>query len=320
MTKLKGLLLTEGMHGMISQVEGLAKALDLEFIHEKIELNSFWKLFPPRLTPIQDFVFKNKINHDFNIVISCGRKSVVPSIYLKNKFKNKIMNIHIQDPKVSLKNFDYIVAPEHDDLQGKNILTSKGAIHYLTNSELDQNENYLKSRMDSKKKVLAFIIGGPTKYYNYEDKVIDEIFLKIKSNFLNNGYQAIIIPSIRTPKSIIKKAQDYFVQGQVVIDNVDKKAYLSALKLADHIVVTCDSTSMISESAITGKPIYLVNMPPIKNNQRFKNFYTQFKKLGIIRDLENNIDLWSYNRLDEVNRISPIIKEKMKSNGIIKIT
>ena len=41
MRKLKGLLLTEGMHGMISQVEGLAKALELDFIHEKIELNNF---------------------------------------------------------------------------------------------------------------------------------------------------------------------------------------------------------------------------------------------------------------------------------------
>ena len=125
MTKLKGLLLSEGMHGMISQVEGLAKALDLEFIHEKIELNNFWKLFPPKLTPVKNFVFKNEINHTFNIVISCGRKSVLPSIYLKNKFKNKIMNIHIQDPKVSLNNFDYIVAPEHDELEGKNVLTSK---------------------------------------------------------------------------------------------------------------------------------------------------------------------------------------------------
>ena len=62
MTKLKGLLLTEGMHGMISQVEGLAKALNLDFIHEKIELNNFWKLIPPKLTPIQSFVFKNNIN------------------------------------------------------------------------------------------------------------------------------------------------------------------------------------------------------------------------------------------------------------------
>ena len=38
MSKLKGLLLTEGMHGMVSQVEGLAKALNLNFIHEKIEI------------------------------------------------------------------------------------------------------------------------------------------------------------------------------------------------------------------------------------------------------------------------------------------
>ena len=89
MRKLKGLLLTEGMHGMISQVEGLAKALNLDFIHEKIELNSFWKFIPPKLTPIKNFVFKNEINHEFNIVISCGRKSVIPSIYLKKNLKIK---------------------------------------------------------------------------------------------------------------------------------------------------------------------------------------------------------------------------------------
>ena len=119
MTKLKGLLLTEGMHGMISQAEGLAKALDLDFIHEKIELNSFWKLFPPKLTPTQGFVFKNRIISQFDVVISCGRKSVIPSIYLKKKLKNKIINIHIQEPKVSLDNFDFVVAPEHDGSKRK---------------------------------------------------------------------------------------------------------------------------------------------------------------------------------------------------------
>ena len=41
------------------------------------------------------------------------------------------------------------------------------------------------------------------------------------------------------------------------IKDVDKKAYLSALSISDYIVVTCDSTSMISEAAITGKPIYV---------------------------------------------------------------
>ena len=59
MNKLKGLLLTEGLHGMISQVEGLAKALDLDYFHEKIELNSPWNLIPPSFTPKKKFIFKH---------------------------------------------------------------------------------------------------------------------------------------------------------------------------------------------------------------------------------------------------------------------
>ena len=54
------------------------------------------------------------------------------------------------------------------------------------------------------------------------------------------------------------------------LTNVDKKAYLSSLKLANHIVVMCDSISMISEAAITGKPIYIAQMSPIKKNSRFE--------------------------------------------------
>ena len=310
MTKLKGILLTEGMHGMISQVEGLAKALDLEFIHEKIELNKFWKFIPPSLTPIKKFVFENNIDKDFNIVISCGRKSVIPSIYLKQKYKNKIMNIHIQDPKVSLNNFDYIVAPEHDQIDGKNVLTTKGAIHYLRNDELNENQSYLKPKI-IKEKVVSLIIGGPNKYYDYNSKAIEEIFLKIKENFINKDYQLIFIPSMRTPQETIDIAKNYFDENQIIITNVDKKAYLSSLKLADHIVVTCDSTSMISEAAMTGKPIYVAQMTSIKKNYRFKKFFELFKYLNIIKDLENSTETWNYEKLNETDRVSNYIKEQL---------
>ena len=54
-----------------------------------------------------------------------------------------------------------------------------------------------------------------------------------------------------------------------------------------------------------------------KNNSRFQKFFSQFKQLNIIKDLTDKIDLWSYDKLDEVNRISPMINEKIKKNGII---
>ena len=105
MSKLKGLLLTEGLHGMISQVEGLAKALDLDYFHEKIELNSFWNFIPPNLTPAKKFIFNNKIDKEFDIIISCGRKSVVPSIYLKKISKKKNNEYSCTKSKSILKKF-----------------------------------------------------------------------------------------------------------------------------------------------------------------------------------------------------------------------
>ena len=151
MLKLKALLLTQGMHGMISQVEGLAKALGLSFRHETIELKKFWNLFPPKITPVTDKILKKNFICDAKVIISCGRKSVVPSILLKRRFKKEIFNIHIQDPKVNIENFDSIICPEHDDLQGENVVKTKGAIHYLTNEEIKKNISYLKPNHGEKK-------------------------------------------------------------------------------------------------------------------------------------------------------------------------
>jgi uncharacterized protein len=319
MTKLKGLLLTEGMHGMISQVEGLAKALDLDFIHEKIELNRFWKLFPPKITPVQDFVFKNKINSQFDIVISCGRKSVIPSIYLKKKFKNKIVNIHIQEPKVSLDNFDFVVVPEHDGLSGKNVIRSKGAIHYITQKEINESKKYLIDKFQlgnyfNEDRLVIIILGGPNKYYSFSDLALKQVFDKIKINFISKGFQLIVIPSIRTPKRIIKIAQEYFDKKELVITNVDKQAYMAALAMAKYIVVTCDSTSMISEAAITGKPIYVAQMPTIRNNERFKSFFNLFESLNIIKSLNNSVEDWTYTKLNETNRIADQLKNEIKKH------
>ena len=311
MTKLKGLLLTEGMHGMISQVEGLAKALDLDYFHEKIELNNFWKSLPPKLTPVNKFVFKNKITKDFDVIISCGRKSIIPSIYLKRNSSKKIINIHIQNPKVSLGNFDYVIIPEHDEIVGKNVITTKGAIHYLTIDEIKVNEDYLKNKVDKNKNILTLILGGPTKHYKYTDQNISEIFSKVISACRSNSSQIIVIPSIRTPKSTIELAKKTFGSQNLVIDSVDKKAYLSSLALSNYIVVTCDSSSMISEAAITGKPIYIAQIEPSKNDYRFKKFRELFKSLNIVKDLNDKLENWSYGSLDETNRVAKEIKKKI---------
>jgi len=315
MAKLKALLLTEGYHGMISQVEGLAKALKAEFQHKIVRLNSMWNYIPPKLTPISKIILKdnNYINNDdtFDLVISCGRKSVVPSIILKKK-NDKIFTIHIQDPKVSFKNFDLVVAPEHDNLVGENVISSKGAIHYITKDEIEKANSYLSDKINNKK-IVSLILGGPNKYYNFSNEELAKIFNKVRSNFISIGYKIIIIPSMRTPKRIIDLANKEFLSDGYVVNSVDKQAYLASLALANKIVVTCDSTSMISEAAASGKPIFVAHMQPKMNNYRFERFFHLFREMGITRNLEEKVENWSYKHFNEAERIAPIIHSKLSN-------
>ncbi len=311
MTKLKALLLTEGLHGMISQTEGLAKALNFDYIHEKIELNSFWKLIPTSFTPVKKFVFKNQVEQDFDVIISCGRKSIIPSIFFKKNSKKKIINIHIQNPKISLKHFDFVVCPEHDNLEGPNVLRTKGAIHYLTLEEINNSKDYLLNKLERDKDVITLILGGPNKYYNYSDENMISIFSRINRILKEHNLQLVVIPSNRTPKKTIELSKEYFTDNRTVIDVVDKSAYLSSLALSKYLVVTCDSTSMISEAALTGKPVYVAMIPALRNDKRFQRFRSLFEKLNIIRILENKLETWSYEKLNEADRIALEIKQKI---------
>ena len=146
---------------------------------------------------------------------------------------------------------------------------------------------------------------------------MQQIFAKVKNMFISSKYKLIIIPSYRTPDNIIKLAYNYFNEEHLVIKERNKQAYLSSLGLANIIIVTCDSTSMISEAAITGKPVYVAQMRNKRSIHRFKNFYKLFKDLGIIRNLDDKIENWTYVKLDEVKRAASIVEDRMKKNGII---
>ena len=269
MTKLKGILLTEGMHGMISQVEGLAKSLDINYSHHTVETKGFWKVIPPKFTPISDSVFKKIECEDVDLIISCGRKSIIPSLFLKKNSKKKVFNIHIQNPKIKLDNFDLVVVPEHDNLDGHNVLKTKGAIHYLTSEEIEKDKEYLFS-ISSKlrdKNIISLIIGGPTQYYDYSDRNIQEIFSKVNYLVKENNLNLVVIPSMRTPKGTIEHAKIYFGNDHLVLDGVDKKAYLSALSQSKYLVITLKFIS-IMEPVLAKREIFILG--------------SRFKKGGII--------------------------------------
>ncbi len=113
----RALLLTEGAHGMVSQVEGLAKAVGINFEHYTVNLKSFWKKLPINFVPVRRGVVSVDLPNltEPTLLISCGKNSIIPSIVLKKENPNHF-NIHIQNPKIDFSKFDLVVAPEHDQI------------------------------------------------------------------------------------------------------------------------------------------------------------------------------------------------------------
>ena len=302
--------LTDGSQGMISQTKGLANELSVNIEELKTEIIFPWNRLQPGILPIFSWIFKNKLpaNEIPDIVISCGRKSVYLSVYLKNKYPN-IINIHIQNPKISSKNFSFVIAPNHDALYGDNIINSIGAIHHFKKS------NNLKNHYEiNTKNLITCIIGGENNHYNFSKKnTLDlcESLKKIKK--YNYNKDILVITSRRTNqeiKNILKKELEsistiWFGEG--------KNPYEFALYNSSYFIITSDSTSMISEASISGKPIYVYQLPMKRNSKRLMRFHEEFKKMNITKDFNtlDKLENWTYTKLEESKRIAGIIKKRI---------
>jgi mitochondrial fission protein ELM1 len=219
MRYFKALLLTEGAHGMVSQVEGLAKALKLDFNHCFVNLKKPWRYFPINLVPVSKSVIDGKIPDQIEnqVLISCGKNSIISSLFLKRNNKN-LFNIHIQNPKINFSNFDLIVAPEHDQIKGNNVLNTFGALHYITKQEIDNSSNvFSKYNLSENDKIVSLILGGPNRYYDFNEIDLGNIFLLIKDNFLDKNFKLILVRSRRTPDNIIDFAKKFFLDSAVLL-------------------------------------------------------------------------------------------------------
>ena len=298
---------------MISQAEGLAKNFNLNYNFIKTKIIFPWTKLKPGILPIFSWIFLNEINitPKPDIIISCGRKSVYLSVYFKKKYKN-IINIHIQDPKINFKNFNYIVAPKHDNISGYNVINSIGAIH-----KFDKNEftNLLdKEYQIPKKNLVSIIIGGSNNHYKFSTKEFHKLILKIKEiiNF-NSKKNFLILTSRRSTKEMINLLKNELKNLAIIYNEKEKNPYTFALKNSEFFIVTSDSTSMISECAFTGKPLYVFHLPYKRKSRRIENFHNQFNSLNITKELNNKNELvhWNYEILNESKRISSIIKKRI---------
>ena len=303
LNKLKIWSVTDGSQGMISQVNGLSRYISSNIVEIKTDVIFPWSKLQPGLLPTYNWIFKNNIsNKQPDILISCGRKSVYFSLYCKKKFKN-LINIHIQNPKISSRSFNYVISPNHDNFYGNNVINSVGALHQFEKSNITRKPN-----------LLTCIVGGNNQHYNFSSNEADKLCKKlIEIKKFNTDIELNVITSRRTSDLLKKNLINNLSNIAKIWNGVGENPYKQAIQESSFFIVTSDSTSMISEAAISGKPVYIYHLPFKRKSRRIINFQNEFSNLGISRNINNiqKLEKWTYKPLNESERIARIIKEKL---------
>ena len=308
--------LTDGSAGMISQVKGLAEALNADFEQKTINLKFPWNKLPVGILPISKIIFNNyeqislETNATPDIIISCGKRSVYASLYLKKLLKNKVFSIHIQNPKISPSKFDLVVAPSHDDLNGKNVIRTDLALNHINNNLLKKEAEHFADQFSKiEKPICSIFLGGQNRNYRFDVSVVKELADQVDLILKNNDIRLFILFSRRTDKFIIKYLKERF-SDQNIIWNREGNPYLALMKYSKFIVCTTDSVSIISESISSTKPVYIYKLPSLKKNNRIDKFIAIITKKNYARLLGKKLDDFANSYENETFKVARMIEER----------
>ncbi|MCH9644338.1 MAG: mitochondrial fission ELM1 family protein [Gammaproteobacteria bacterium] len=325
--------LTNGKIAFKRQTRCIAEILGLNYIEKTIDLKKPLRWLPRRLTTHINFLIRNNklsIAPPWpNLLICSGRKTVSAALAIKKLSHGKTFTIFVQNPRVNPHLFDAIIAPEHDYIKGPNVITTIGALNDISKQKLETAKQQIESEVTQlKKPIISILLGGSNTSYSLTLKHTQQICNQIKKISKAHPGTILLSTSRRTGqqnRELLTKQLAHEKDIKVINEDSDIP-YTSILSLSQHILVSNDSVSMISEACATGKPVYLLRLPQYNENKR-KNaqFINKLMQLGYVRYFNGQLNTWQYPPLLEVARIAPqlqqmIIQKLETGQSVEKVT
>lgn len=305
---------------MTSQAIGLAEAVGLPFAHRVARPRAPWRWLPGTFTV-------GVLEHGLapggdpleppwpELLITCGRRSAALSIAIRRHSGGRTFTVHIQDPRVSPRHFDLVVPMAHDRLRGANVVPVVTALHRVTPERLEAAGRHFRARLlgeaSTPGPVVAVLIGGSSRRHRLDPKTSRRLAERLVCMAEQRRARLLVTASRRTGaansavfEAVLREAGAFFWAGE------GENPYLGMLSLADFILVTEDSVSMVSEACATGKPVYTLQLPGRKS-RRLVAFHEELRRRGMTRPFAGVLERWTYTPLDETARIARIVQERM---------
>lgn len=259
-------LLMGNRAGDNSQVLGLGEALGWPLVEKHFEYTRYEKLvnlpFGAHLLGVVR-ERSSAIEPPWpDLVISAGRKNEPIARYVRKRADKRVRLIHVGRPWARPETWDLVVTtPQYRLPDVPNVLHNDTPLHRVTRARLDVAAERWRERVAHlPRPLIAVLAGGNSGPYPFDRASGERLARQSDALARELGGSLLVTTSARTlpetTEALFSGIQSPSILYRWKKDDPDNP-FFAFLGLADRVIVTADSVSMMTEACATGRPVYL---------------------------------------------------------------
>lgn len=210
-----------------------------------------------------------------DLVLTAGRRNepIARWIQARAGGPDRLKLVHFGRPWAAPGRFDLIITtPQYGLPRLANVLHNDALIHRVTPERLASEAAALAPRVGHlPRPYTAVLVGGNSGPYRFGKSIAERLAEQASALAEAAGGSLLVTTSARTPARAADRLESA-ISAPVFFYRWTAKApdnpYFGLLGLADAIIVTAESISMITEACAAGKPVYFFDIGEGTNTMR----------------------------------------------------
>ena len=290
-------IISEGLAGLGAQALGLAEAAGLSPETRILRPAAPWKWIAAKFWPNPLAAVAEAVKAPLpSLAIGCGGMAGAVLAALR---RHSMRVVQVQNPRMDISRFDLIVANHHDELTGPNVFVTRTALHRVTPARLAAEADLWRERLAPyRRPLVAVLLGGSNGRFRLDRAAGATLAGELAAMARRDKVGVVVTPSRRTDPAVTELIRAALAPcGGFVWDFQGDNPYFGMLALADLIVVTQDSVSMISEAVATTAPVMIAPLPGSWRRQGL--FLKPLMAEDRIRPFEGRFSAWPVQPLND---------------------
>jgi len=306
-------ILTDGKHGHLSPMIGVAEALGVAY---EIKNVPRFRAIDTLTLPLRALIGARSPQARFaaleppypDLCIASGRRTVRYLGTVKAASPGTFC-VYFMDPRVARSGADLVIVQRHDALAGSDVVQIRTAPHRFSSERLAHARQGARPELAGLPHPrIAVLIGGDSRHHHFSRDDIARLSRAI-AELAGTGAGLMMTLSRRTPRALAQAIEGLAEHENVYLwDGSGDNPLTEFLALADDVVVTGDSISMMGEAAATGRPIHIFR--PSGGHRKFDRFLHELGEVATLGPFPGPLGGDPYPRVDSTPFVADTIRAR----------